>query len=88
MLYKIALDIMRTTIDIDDPILKEIKELQRREGKSLGRLVSDLLAQSLADARKAPKSTPQFRWIAKPMGARVDLGDKDALFDAMDKPSR
>ncbi len=75
---------MRTTIDIDDPILKEVKRLQRREGKSLGRIVSDLLAQSLADARKAPKSGPQFSWIAKPMGARVDLGDKQALLDAMD----
>ncbi len=79
---------MRTTIDIDDPILKEIKRLQRREGKSLGRLVSDLLAQSLADARSAPKSEPQFRWIVKPMGARVDLGDKDALLDAMDDVPR
>ncbi|MEO5861577.1 MAG: hypothetical protein ABIW48_03205 [Burkholderiales bacterium] len=79
---------MRTTIDIDDPILKEIKRLQRREGKSLGRLVSDLLAQSLADSRRAPKSAPQFPWIAKPMGARVDLGDKDALLDAMDDVPR
>lgn len=79
---------MRTTIDIDDPILKEVKRLQRREGKSLGRLVSDLLAQSLADRRKAPKSELQFRWIAKPMGARIDLGDKDALLDAMDDVPR
>ena len=76
---------MRTTIDIDDPILKEIKRLQRREGKSMGRLMSDLLAQSLAgDALKAPWSEPQFYWIARPMGARVDLGDKHALLDAMD----
>jgi hypothetical protein len=79
---------MRTTIDIDDPILKEIKRLQRREGKSLGRLVSDLLAQSLAEARRVPKSAPQFRWIAKPMAARIDLGDKHALLDAMDERSR
>ncbi len=80
---------MRTTIDIDDPILKELKRLQRREGKSLSRLVSDLLAQSLAaDARRAPKSEPQFHWIAKPMGARIDLGDKHALLDAMDDVPR
>ncbi len=79
---------MRTTIDIDDPILKEVKRLQRREGKSLGRLVSDLLAQSLADQRRTPKREPQFRWIAKPMGARVDLGDKDALLDSMDDVPR
>ncbi|MFN0317435.1 MAG: hypothetical protein ACKVQA_20620 [Burkholderiales bacterium] len=73
---------MRTTIDIDDPILKELKRLQRREGKSLGRLVSDLLAQSLA---KSPeRKPPEFRWVAKPMEARVDLADKNALLDAMD----
>lgn len=80
---------MRTTIDIDDPILKEIKQLQRREGKSLGRLVSDLLAQALAaDARRTPREAPEFRWVAKPMGARVDLGDKHALLDAMDDALR
>ena len=37
---------MRTTLDIDDPVLRELKELQTREGKSLGRLVSDLLARA------------------------------------------
>ena len=79
---------MRTTLDIDDPILKELKRLQRREGKSLGRLVSDLLAQALADVRNGQKSAPQFRWIAKPMGARIDLGDKHALLDALDDVPR
>lgn len=76
---------MRTTIDIDDPILKEVKQLQRREGKSLGRLVSDLLAQSLADARQPLRSEPPFHWTAQPMRARIDLGDKHALLDAMDE---
>ena len=37
---------MRTTIDIDDPILKKLKAIQARDGRSLGRLVSDLLAQA------------------------------------------
>ena len=36
---------MRTTLDIDGPILRELKKLQIKEGKSLGRLVSDLLAR-------------------------------------------
>ena len=77
---------MRTTIDIDDPILKEVKRLQRREGKSLGRLVSDLLAQSLAAGKAAAKvEVPAFQWVAKPMRARLDLADKDALLNAMDE---
>ena len=76
---------MRTTIDIDDPILKDLKRLQRREGKSLGRLVSDLLAQSLANRQDARLPESTFDWVARPMDARVDLADKHALLDAMDK---
>lgn len=77
---------MRTTIDIDDPILKDLKRLQRREGKSLGRLVSDLLAESLANQRADDSSSrPDFNWIARPMSARVELADKHAVLDAMDE---
>jgi Ribbon-helix-helix protein, copG family len=88
MRHCVASRIMRTTIDIDDPILKEIKRLRRREGKSMGRLVSDLLAHALAGERGAPKGKATFSWVAKPMGARVDLGDMQALHDAMDGPSK
>ncbi len=79
---------MRTTIDIDDPILKEVKRLQRRTGHSLGRLISDLLARSLAEAKQAEAAAPAFRWTSAAMGARVDLRDKDALYDAMEKRRR
>ena len=75
--------IMRTTVDIDDPILKELKRMQRRVGKSLGRLISDLLAVSLANSRKPPKP-PVFAWTTKPMAPRIDLADKHAVYDAMD----
>jgi hypothetical protein len=79
---------MRTTIDIDDPILKEVKRLQLREKKPLGRLVSDLLAQALASRRGKAAPAPAFQWTAKPMGTRVDLMDKHALLDAMDPKAR
>ena len=88
MPYLVTSNIMRTTIDIDDPILKELKKLQRREGKSLGRLVSDLLAQALASSRSGRPGASQFEWIAKPMGARVDLEDMHAVLDAMDGQAR
>jgi hypothetical protein len=77
---------MRTTIDIDDPILRDLRRLQRHEGKSLGRLVSDLLAQSLARQRRAEPIGAPFAWISRPMKARIDLADKDARLDAMDDP--
>jgi len=75
---------MRTTIDIDDPILKDVKRLQKREGKSLGRLVSDLLAESLARRRKAPPRGKPFTWIQRGMGARADVRDKQLLHSILD----
>ena len=53
---------MRTTIDIDAPVLDELKRLQQLEGQSLGRLASDLLATAMAQARsreQAPR--PAFQ---------------------------
>jgi hypothetical protein len=84
MLGLISSRIMRTTIDIDDPILKDLKRLQRREGKSLGRLVSDLLAQALAVSGSSSRSAaPAFTWRSANMRAKVDLADKQAVWDAL-----
>ena len=38
---------MRTTLNIDDDVLIAVKELARRESKSLGDVTSSLLRQSL-----------------------------------------
>jgi hypothetical protein len=78
---------MRTTLDIDASILKELKALQRQRGHSLGRLVSDLLAQALKGERLAAREPEAPEWITRPMQARVDLADKDAVHDAMDRDS-
>jgi len=76
---------MRTTLDIDDPVLRDLKRLQKREKKSLGRLVSDLLAEALGRLGSGARRGTEFHWIAEPMGARVDLADHDAVLDAMDQ---
>ena len=75
---------MRTTIDIDDPVLKDLKRLQQPEGKSLGRLASELLAKAMASARSREPRAPPFHWVSRKMRARVDLADRDALLDVMD----
>jgi hypothetical protein len=72
----------RTTLDIDGPILQDLKRLQRREGKSLGRLASDLLASALG--RRTAEVKPSFQWSSRPMAARVDLADKEAVYSALD----
>jgi hypothetical protein len=69
----------RTTLNLDAPILRDLKRLQKREGKPLGRLVSDLLAQALREGPAAERPRPAFRWNSQPLRPRVDLGDKEAI---------
>ncbi|MCH7748161.1 MAG: antitoxin [Acidobacteria bacterium] len=76
---------MRTTVDIDQTILAELKRLQREEGKSLGRLISDLLARALREPKTASVAAPPVRWISQAMGARVELADTEAVYAAMDQ---
>jgi len=77
---------MRTTLDIETTVLKQLRELQRREGGTLGELASRLLAEALANRPKSP--APAFEWRAKPMRALVDLADKDALYAILDRSDR
>ena len=77
---------MRTTVDIDDVILKEIKALRKKQGKSLSRLISDLLAQSLRLKKSQPDKPAIPDWIARPMGARVNLADREAVYGVMEGP--
>ena len=67
----------RTTIDIDPAVLRRLKERKRREGKTLGQLASELLAAALHES--APSRRPKLRWKSAPMGARVDLEDKESV---------
>jgi hypothetical protein len=74
----------RTTLNLDAPILRDLKRLQKHERKPLGRLVSDLLAQALRRARTEQEAQPAFRWHSQPLGSRVDLGDKEAIRALLD----
>lgn len=74
----------RTTVDIEAPILKEIKALQKKVGLPMGRLVSKLLADALKRGESEGKPRP-FRWTSRPMRALVDFTDKEALYAVMDR---
>ena len=78
MLTHLASIITRTTLDIDTPILREAKAIQEKEGRSMGAVVSELLADALARRRGSRTRPATFRWTSRPMNALVDLSDKDA----------
>lgn len=74
----------RTTLDIDASVLRQLKKRQQKEHKTLGQLVSELLAQALAD-KDAARRPPPFNWVSKPMGLKIDLEDKEALWKILDE---
>jgi len=74
---------MRTTLDIDDPILREVKAIHEREGRSMGAIVSELLAEALVRRRPA-RARASLRWISRPMKPLIDLTDKEAVHAALD----
>ncbi len=59
--------------------------MRKQEKKSLGDLVSDLLTEALAHRSRRRAAPQEFSWISRPMGARVDISRKDALYAALDE---
>jgi hypothetical protein len=77
---------MRTTVDLDEPVLRDLRRLQKEENKTLGELISELVTSALAARKAAPsESRKQLSWIARPMRSLVDITDKDALYRALDE---
>ena len=74
---------MRTAINIATPVLEELKALRDKEGGSLGEVVSRLSAEALK-TRRVSGERPELEWDSKPMRARLDLGDKEAVYAILD----
>jgi hypothetical protein len=77
----------RTTLDLDGSVLRDLRDRARAEGKSMGRLASELLARSIAAGENRDGPVP-IDWISRDLGAPlVDLEDKEALRAALDRAS-
>ena len=76
---------MRTTINLDAMIVKELKRRSKGAGKSMGQLASELLATSLREQTGRPRNRGGLTWIAKDLGRPlVDLEDKEAMRARLD----
>ncbi|MGQ0529681.1 MAG: hypothetical protein ACT4PG_07655 [Panacagrimonas sp.] len=56
---------MRTTLDLDDDLLAAAKELARRERKSAGRVVSDLMRKGLNGGGDTDAAQPSQDGVAE-----------------------
>ncbi len=83
MSIDIASNIMpRTTFDLDGTVLADLRRRAAAEGKSMGRVASELLAIGLNDDRA--REQPPLKWARKDLGLKVDLEDKDAVWRILD----
>jgi hypothetical protein len=78
---------MRTTIRIRDELLKEIKLLAARSGKSLTAVIEDALQAELANQQKLADRQPVrlFTVSGKGLQPGVDLDDSAALLTTMEE---
>lgn len=77
---------MRTTVNIDDRLLKQAKVAASRSGRTLSDLVDDglrLLLTRGAPSDRKPPELPTFGGSGLRPG--VDLEDKAALLDLLDE---
>jgi len=77
---------MRTTIRVDDELLREAKQLAARSGRTLTAVFEDALRETLNRQRRSAARTvdfPTFRGNGLQPG--VDLDDSAALIELMDR---
>lgn len=76
----------RTTIDLDPQVVRELKRRSQLEGKSMGRVASEVLAAGLARP-EAPAAAP-LAWAVAELGEPyVDLEDREAVQAILDDRS-
>lgn len=73
---------MKTTLNIDDTVMAELKREAARQGRTMSELVETALRAQFRAKRKraALPSLPSF----DSGGLLVDIADRDALYQAME----
>ncbi len=73
---------MKTTLNIDDTVMAELKREAARQGRTMSELVETALRLLLRAQKKRTKMKPLPTFNGG--GELVDIADRDALYDAMD----
>jgi plasmid stability protein len=76
----------RTTLAIDDVLLRELKTRAAREGRSVQQVANELLRRGMQAARPAFKL--KLRGSRAAIAPGVDLADRDRLYDLMEADER
>jgi len=73
---------MKTTLNIDDTVMAQLKREAARQGRTMSELVETALRMLLSPKRKK-KELPSLPTFCSG-GTLVDIADRDALYQAME----
>ena len=73
---------MKTTLNIDDKVMADLRREAARQGRTMSELVESALRLLLRSQRKQQKIAPLPTFHSG--GALVDIADRDALYQAME----
>ena len=77
---------MKTTLNLDDQVLRRSKEYASRHGMTLTAFIENALRAKLAEP---PRQEKPFKLVLKTVRGsgppNVDVSDRDALYDVIEK---
>lgn len=81
------LNCMRTTLDLDDQLMRKVRVLAAGTGRTITSII-ELALRELLDQEKGSRPY-RLHWVTVPGGPKpgVDLTDRDALIDLMERPT-
>ena len=75
---------MKTTLVIDDTVIRRLREVAAKRGVTMSELVEAGLRRVLDEPGPQPGAPPPLpRWDGG--GARIDVADRDALYALLDR---
>ena len=75
---------MKTTLNISDVTMRELKQTASQQGQTLSELVEAALRALLQKQKAAPPDLPPLPEFSSG-GARVDVANREVLYEVMER---
>ena len=76
---------MKTTLNLNDEVLRRSKDFAARTGVTLTKYVEDALRAKIAASQKRPAYRLTLQTVRGTRPPNVDITDRDALYDVIDR---
>jgi hypothetical protein len=75
---------MKTTLNLDEQLMRDVKQLAAAQGRTLTSVVETALRDLLQRSTEKPDYTFDFPVVRGGGPPKVDVADRDALYDLME----